>query len=61
MMEPRPHTPILPQNSFRLIELSGPPSHQDINPLRLEINSLFYCSSGKYKQPVAKNWNRVGE
>ena len=40
-MDPRPHTPVLPQNNFIWIELYGPPSLQDTNPLRLELHNMF--------------------
>ena len=41
LMDPRLHTPILPWNNFIWIELSGPPSLQAMNPLRLELYTLF--------------------
>ena len=40
-MDPIPNTPILPQKNFILIELSGPPSLQAMNPLRLELHNQF--------------------
>ena len=41
LMYPRPHNPILPQNKFIWIELSGPPSAHAINPLHLGLHTLF--------------------
>ena len=39
-MDPRPHTPILLQKKFIYIELSGPPSLQCTDPLRLELHTM---------------------
>ena len=40
-MDPRPHAPILPQNSFIWIELSGPTSIQAMNPLIFELHNML--------------------
>ena len=40
-MYPRAHTPILPQNNIICIELYGPRSLQDMNPLHLGLHNMF--------------------
>ena len=40
-MDRRLNTPIVPQNDFICIELFVPISPQAVNPLRLEIQTLF--------------------
>ena len=41
IMDPRPHNPIFPQNNLIWIALSGTPSIQAMNPLCLELHTLF--------------------
>ena len=60
-MDPRPHTPIIPQNNFIWIELSGPPSLQAMNPLCLELHNLFVILLLKGQATFGKKIGRVAE
>ena len=53
-MDPRHNIAIFPGNNFILIELSGPPSLQDMNPICLELHHVFVLLFWK-GQPTCGN------
>ena len=61
LMKPRPHTPILKQNNFICIELSGPPGIQATNPLLLELRNMFVLLFWKGKATCFKKLETVSE
>ena len=55
LTETRPYAPILTLKQFIVIELSGPPTIQYINPLRLELHTIFLLLLHKVQTTPGKN------
>ena len=59
-MDPRPHTPVLPQKII-CIKLSGPPSLQATNTFRLELHNIFLLFLRKGKATCGNKFGAVVE